>query len=115
MVDNALTTAPYSTNNQINPFSQLNVQDIDDAVNTVQVGALLPFKNRPGASPGVQVSQQHAAVNGALAGLQGKGVINAGSSVITNDPTTYAPTATTGYTTRYPGQQFIINNAVSVT
>lgn len=103
-VRDAITTAPYtlSTNsNAVNPFSQFNVQDIDDAVTLALIGAVSPFKGRPADSLPRLVTQLQAACLSAL-GRLGSTINGVNSVVVVVDPNTLVYSITCSYITRYP-------------
>ena len=111
-VRDALTTAPYSINNSINPFSQVNVCVIDDAVSNVLVRAVTAFKGRPSSSLTNQIAQIQNACVTALGSL-GSTINGINSVVITVDPNTLIPTVNVSYITRYPYLQIAIVTSYS--
>ena len=111
-VRDAVTTAPQITNNQVNPFSQFNIQDIDDAVSNALVAAVSPFKGRPSASLSAQISQLQNACTVALAAL-GSTINGINSVIVSVDPNTLVPTIAVSYITRYPYLQISIQTSYS--
>lgn len=111
-IRDALTTAPQITNNAVNPYSQFNIQDIDDAVSNALVQAVGPFKGRPSASLSAQISQLQNACTVALAAL-GDAINGINSVIVTVDPNTLVPTIAVSYITRYPYLQISIQTSYS--
>ena len=111
-VRDAVTTAPQITNNAVNPFSQFNIQDIDDAVSNALIGAVSPFKGRPSASLSTQISQLQNACTVSLAAL-GETINGINSVIVSVDPNTLIPTIAVSYITRYPYLQISIQTSYS--
>lgn len=109
-IRDAITTAPYSAtanSNAVNPFSQFNVQDIDDAVSAALVAAVSPFKGRPPDLLARQITQIQAACISGL-GRLGTTINGVNSVVVTIDPATLIYTVNVSYITRYPILQISI-------
>ena len=109
-VGDDMTTAPYLTNNQVNPFYHLNVQSIDDTVLATAVAATTPFNGQPMGSFALLRDGVQSAVKTGVQALTGS-VHNGVNTVQTTlDPSTNAPNTQISYLTKWPFGQMMIQS-----
>ena len=113
-VRDAITAAPYQspTTGGINPFYQLNVQDIDDTVALNLIRAIQPFKAKPRGSIEEQNGLIQAAAQTGLR-LCGAAINGVNTVIVSTDPSTLVTTVAVSYITRYPLLQIVIPTSFS--